>query len=164
MPQNQRGSVAVPLILIALFLFMVIAMVNSRREQFHRHAQEAGSLASAERIQQVLDGFTHRYDRYPTAEEFDRILGLVRPVFEGEHNTFTNLPTEPRTHAGSNDPGALNLRISTDCCSDTIGIVGADRTVIWTIIGRVGGETVIYGGIPKKPSHNLGGFNPFPHG
>lgn len=163
MSLSQKGSATVPLLLVALFLFVAIAAVNHNREQRLREASDAGSFVHAKQVQAVLDNYARRHDRYPAAAEFDQLLLVIKPLYPGLVNTHSGLPTEPRTAWGS-DPGAINVTISIDCCCDTIRVIGTDRTVIWTIIGLGDGKTVIFGGVPKEPRHGLNSFNPFPHG
>lgn len=163
MSPNQKGSAIVPLILVALWLLVAIAMVNSNRERRLQDASDAGSFLHAKQVQAVLDNYARRQDRYPTAAEFDRLMLMIKPLYPGLVNTHSGLPTEPRT-AWSSDPGAINVSVSTDCCCDTIRVIGTNRTVIWTIIGLGGGKTVIFGGVSKKPRHGLNSFNPLPHG
>lgn len=160
---HQKGSVAIPLMLIALFLFVVIGAATARREQRLRRAADAGSVVHAKQLQVVFDNYGRRYGYFPMVAEFDSTLTLIKPLYPGLLNTHSCLPTEPRTRL-TDEPGAIIIGVASDGCSDTIRVIGADQTVILTIIGRIGGPTNVYGGVPKRIRHDLGGFHLFPNG
>jgi hypothetical protein len=163
MSKNQRGVAAVPLLLVAVFLFVVIGTASARRERRLREAADAGSVVHAKQVQAVFDNYGRRYGHFPMAAEFDGSLALIKPLYPGLLNTHSCLPTEPRTRA-TNEPGAIILGVASDGCSDTIRVIGNDHTVIMTIIGRIGGPTNVYGGVPKSVRHDLGRFQLFPNG
>ncbi len=160
--QGKPGRALVAMLLLGLLCAVVFAFARSNFERRQRNEHERGSLANAERVQEVADIFAERNERYPTADELDRLMELVRPLYKGVLNTRTNLPTEPRT-VRAMEPGALIYAVSEDCCTDTITVIGEDRTVIWTIVGRVRGGTVIYGAAPPtRPEYprRIGGTFP----
>jgi len=161
MAQNQRGTTLLPVLLTGLILALV---ANSIRDWRMRVANDAGSIVHAGQVQAVLNRFARLHDRYPTTLEFNVLMSVVSPLYPGLTNTHTHWTTEPRTLFMAYDPGAINLSISSDCCSDTIRIIGMDQTVIHTIIGHVDGRIFQFGGVAPKHPDVVSLFRAFPHG
>jgi len=151
--RKKKGTLLLWVLSSLLAIFVLCAFARSNYEQRQRNERERGSLAHAQQVQEMMGNFTERNERFLTADELGRVMAQIRPLYKGVPNTRTNLPTEPRT-VNSMEPGALIYSVSQDCCTDTIAVVGEDRTVIWTIVGTVGHGYVIYGTTPSRRREN----------
>lgn len=160
---QRKGTLRVWLMLSAIAVFVLCAFASSNSRRVVRNGRERGSLAHAEQLQQMLASYADQYGWYPDATRLKDLMTMMRPLYPGVLNTRTNLPTEPRT-VNSMEPGALIYSVSQDCCTDTIAVVGEDRTVIWTIVGTVGHGYAIYGTTPPRRQENTRpAVGTFPH-